>query len=379
MRLPRILILLIATPALLHAQGSTRFPMSRDSIVGRLADLQRIHTPEGIDEVEALDVNGAKEWIAIRGLNRSNPILLVLHGGPGSAMMGMSWSYQKPWEDFFTVVNWDQRGVGKNFNAADTARLAATMTVEQYVRDAEVVVRHVLKKLGQRKLVLMGYSFGTSFGPLLVQAHPELFHAWVGVGVAAGDEDGESGEAALYARVLQLAKASNDTGAIRALDALAPYPPHPFDVRKALAVRKYVRQYDGGWYGKPDFSLYFSLPDFGAAYDSADVAKVLPGISWSEALLASEASASLTPSLTYAVPVVYMQGRYDLHTPYETARRQFDQLQAPRKTFISFERSAHMIMWEEPGKFLMSLVTEVLPLAGGRKEFVVMPDPPRRR
>ncbi len=71
-------------------------------------------------------------------------------------MLGMSWAYQKPWEDFFTVVNWDQRGVGKNFAAAGTARLGPTMTDQQHVRDAEVVVRHVLERLGQRKLVNVG-------------------------------------------------------------------------------------------------------------------------------------------------------------------------------------------------------------------------------
>lgn len=373
--------LLLAVPALLEAQNPNPFPMTRDSVVARLADLQRIHTPEGIEELEALDVNGAKEWISIRGLNRANPILFVLHGGPGSAMMGMSWSYQKPWEDFFTVVNWEQRGVGKNFDPADTARLASSMTVDQNVRDAEVVVRHVLRKLGHQKLVVMGYSFGTTLAPLLVQSHPELFYAYVGVGVGAqGEEGSDAAEAALYQRVLQLARRSKDTTAIAALQALAPYPSQPFDVKKALAVRTFVRQYDGGWYGKPDFTLYFSLQDFSAAYTATDAAHVIPGIQWSEQLLTRDVEGnSHTPSLTYKVPVLYLQGRYDLHTPYESARRQFDRIKAPKKTFISFERASHMVMWEEPGKFLLALVSNVLPLAGGRNEFEVMPDPPRRR
>jgi pimeloyl-ACP methyl ester carboxylesterase len=85
------------------------------------------------------------------------------------------------------------------------------------------------------------------------------------------------------------------------------------------------------------------------------------------------------PSLTYQVPVVYLQGRYDLHTPYAAAKAQFDKLVAPKKVFVTFERGAHMPMWEEPGKFLLTLVNEVLPLAGGRKEFVTIPDPVRKR
>ena len=33
------------------------------------------------------------------------------------------------------------------------------------------------------------------------------------------------------------------------------------------------------------------------------------------------------------------------------------------KKFITFERSAHLPMLEEPGKFLLSLVQDVLPLS----------------
>jgi proline iminopeptidase len=237
------LILAITTCALTaHAQGARTY--SRDDITSRLADLHRIHTPEGIEVVEPVEVNGSTQWISIRGLNKANPVLLVLHGGPGSPLMGMAWSYQKPWEDFFTVVNWDQRGVGKSFTVADSARLGPTFSNEQLLLDGEVIVQHVLKKLGKQKLFLMGYSWGTVFGPHMVTRHPEWYHAWIGMGVSSGG----GGEAYLYNRVMHLARASKDTIGIRELEALAPYPgPGPFDIPRALAVRKWVRKYDGGW------------------------------------------------------------------------------------------------------------------------------------
>ncbi len=354
------------------------YPMSRDSIVGRIADLNRIHTPEGIEVVEPVNVNGSTQWISIRGLNRANPILLFVHGGPGSAMLGMSWAYQKPWEDFFTVVNWDQRGVGKNFSAADTTRLGPTMTDEQHVRDAEVVVRHVLARLGQRKLVLMGYSWGTAFTPRVVLERPELFHAWVGVGVASRDG---GGEAALYSRVLDLARRSNDTAGVRELEAMAPYPgPGPFDVRQALAVRKWVRRYDGGWYGKPDFDLYFSLNEWGTAYSVEEATSINAAMGWAERRLTRTGALETGPGpVRFPVPVVFLMGRYDLHTPYPTARAYFDRIEAPSKKFVTFERASHMIMFEEPGRFLLTLVNDVLPLAGGAKDFEPKPDPIRRR
>ena len=46
---------------------------SRDSITAKLADLRKIHTPEGIEALEQIDVGGTKQWISIRGLNKANP------------------------------------------------------------------------------------------------------------------------------------------------------------------------------------------------------------------------------------------------------------------------------------------------------------------
>lgn len=42
------------------------------------------------------------------------------------------------------------------------------MTDDQHVRDAEVVVRHVLERLGQEKLILPGRPWGTIFTSRLV-------------------------------------------------------------------------------------------------------------------------------------------------------------------------------------------------------------------
>ena len=374
--------LLVAVPVTVAAQGAaplpaTGFPMSRDTIVGRIADLQRIHTPEGIETLEPVEVNGTRQWISIRGLNRANPILLVVHGGPGSPMLPMTWAYQKPWEDFFTVVNWDQRGVGKNWNPADTARLRPTMTPAQHVRDAEVVVRHVLKRLGQQKLVIMGYSWGTMFTPLLVQQHPELFHAWVGVGVSGGDAI--AGDV-LHTRLAEIARARRDTQAMRELEAMAPGATGgPRGIDRALALRKWARLYDGGWYGKPTLDLFFLLSDWGPEYTTAEAASLVAATQWGARAIVGGQTDGSTPSYRYPVPMFFLMGRYDLHTPYASAKAHFDRIEAPRKRFVTFERSAHLVMFEEPGRFLLTLVNEVLPLAGGAKSFEVIPEPRLRR
>lgn len=383
-RVARVLVVMAAIGGAVaaHAQGaaapSPKFPASRDSIVGRIADLQRIHTPEGIEVLEPVEVNGTTQWISIRGLNRNNPILLVVHGGPGSAMIASTWTYQKPWEDFFTVVNWDQRGVGKNWNPADTARLRPTMTSEQHVRDAEVIVRHVLRRLGQQKLVLMGWSWGTAFTPTLVQRYPELFHAWVGMGVASSGAQGDGDP--LHTRLMEIARSNADTQAVRELVALAPdAPTGPRGIERALALRKWARIYDGGWYGKPNLDLFFVLSDWGPEYTTREAEMQVAATQWGTRAIIGRPAGGAAASDAYEVPMIFLMGRYDLHTPYASARAHFERITAPKKRFITFERSAHFVMLEEPGRFLLTLINEVLPLAGGARSFDIIPEPQRRQ
>lgn len=365
--LPILLAAGACEPASLEPSQAAVEGIPRDSITARLADVRRIHTPEGIETVEPVEVNGTTQWISTRGLNRDNPILLVLHGGPGSPVMGMSWAYQKPWEDFFTVVNWDRRGVGKSFVAADSARLAPTMTLSQLVDDAEVVVEHVLESLGQEKLVIMGYSYGSVIAPLLVERRPELFHAYVGFGQSSGVDN----EPELYRSLLERVREANDTTALRELEAFQPYPPPEGEpaLETLIAVRQYARAYDGGWYGKPTFDLYYVLPDWGPEYTEAEAAEVLPAMSWAGRSIIDGGGDDDRLVEEFDVPVVFLHGRYDLHTPYSGALAYFERIEAPHKSFVSFERSSHMIMFEEPGRFLLALLEEVLPLAGGAATF----------
>jgi pimeloyl-ACP methyl ester carboxylesterase len=361
----------------LEVQGQQLGPRpttwSRDSITAKLADLRKIHTPEGIEVLEQIDVGGTKQWISIRGLNKANPVLLMIHGGPGSPVMAMSWAFQKPWEDFFTVVQWDQRGMGKNFVTTDTAAVGPTMSTDRLTQDAEEVVAYLRKKLAKDKIVVLGFSFGTSIGTRLAAARPEWLHAYIGVGQSA-----PNGERYLYDRVMTVATQRNDTAALRELKAIAPYPPATgFDIDKALLARKYARMYDGGWYGKRDFNLYFSLPDWGQEYTQADADAYLPALKWSEhAVMGAPRQPGPRPTGrqgVYTVPVILMMGRHDLHTPYEAAKVWFDRITSPNKKFITFERSSHYPMFEEPGRFLATLLSEVLPLTGEAATFTRLP------
>ena len=61
-------------------------------------------------------------------------------------------------------------------------------------------------------------------------------------------------------------------------------------------------------------------------------------------------------------PVMLFEGRHDLNVNAVIASRWFDQLQAPSKKLVWFEDCAHRVFEDDPGKTLIALQRNVLPL-----------------
>src|SRR3546814_1690794 len=96
--------------------------------------------------------------------------------------MPTTWECQRPLEEYFTVVNYDQRGAGKTFLANDPDAVADTLHIERYVDDAIEIADHVRARLGKDKLIVMAHSWGTVVGMGDALERPELLHAHVGIG-----------------------------------------------------------------------------------------------------------------------------------------------------------------------------------------------------
>jgi len=341
-----------------------------------LAAVRRIATPEGIERLEQVDVGGDRQWICIRGRHRANPVLLVIHGGPGTPAMPLSWAYQNPWEDFFTVVNWDQRGVGRNAADADREQLLPTMSLERIVSDGEAVIEHLRRSLGKERIAVLGYSWGALVGVFLAARRPELLSVYVGTGQAVS----AAFEPLIHGEVLAAARRAGDEAAVRELEAMdvaagGTGSDGVFPLEQVRALRRHAARYDGMWYGRPDLQLMTDLCSLAPEYDERDLAAWRAGSAWIVAgpLGQDLATCDLRSLRSLQVPVVLLQGRYDLATPHAAAAAWLDALDAPFKQLVSFERSAHFVMLEEPGRFLLALVQHVLPLTEGAPPFARLP------
>ncbi len=84
----------------------------------RVAVAHAIQSPPGIDSLDPVQIRHIEQWIEVLGKNVSNPILLFIHGSPGIAFIPLAGAFQGPWEEHFTVVQWEQRGTGKTYAAS---------------------------------------------------------------------------------------------------------------------------------------------------------------------------------------------------------------------------------------------------------------------
>ncbi|ULQ57127.1 alpha/beta hydrolase [Flavihumibacter rivuli] len=343
---------------------------TREQAVQMLTNLRKIHTPEGIDTLQQIELNKEKQWISIKGRNRDNPILLFIHGGPASPIMPISWTFQSSWEDYFTVVQWDQRVTGKNWATADTVKARNELGAETIIKDGVELVNWLCKRYKKDKIFILGLSWGTMIGTHISTIIPEKIYAYIGVGQVyhANNED------YLYSRLLELAKKYNNTAALEELKSIQPYPhiDEETPITKMLVTRKWASIFNGGWYGKPSLELYYTLPQLSPDYNENDLKFQFQSMAFGSRFLVDDMQRATSP-MNFKVPIFILMGRYDLYTPYAKAKIYFDNLKAPSKKFITYERSAHFPMIEEPGRFLITLVNDIRPLAGKVKDYTIDP------
>src|SRR6516165_10597795 len=132
-----------------------------------------------IDQLTSLAVNGTVQWLQLQSADQDLPLLLILHGGPGYAIMPLFHHTNPQLESRFLVVNWDQRGAGRSF---DKSIPASTMNLDQFLDDVHTVTTSLKERFGRKKIYLLGHSWGTVLGLRAVAAWPGDYHAFIGVG-----------------------------------------------------------------------------------------------------------------------------------------------------------------------------------------------------
>lgn len=362
MRTLLVLAALALVPAHAYAQEPPG-PHSRAEATAIISGMRKIVTPGGIERLRKVRIGGIDQWVSIRGNDRRNPILLMLHGGPGWVSMPTSWYFQRGWEEYFTVVQWDQRGAGKTYAENDPQKIAPTMTAERMIADTEEMVAWLRQEFGKEKIFVLGHSWGSYLGLELARRKPQWLYAYIGMGQAI---DIPESERRGWAWTLEQARKDHNTEAIDDLESIAPYAQgkSPVPLTDLMKQRKWLNHYGGMVYGRSGGEAEGAAFQLSPEYTDEDLSKVWEANEFSmNALLPKLMTVDFTDVRKLDCPVILFLGRHDFNVSSSVAAEWFEHVDAPSKRLVWFENSAHEVMNEEPGKMLVSLVRYARPLA----------------
>ena len=303
-----------------------------------------MQTPDGgINESMYIDINGTKQWINIYGEDVENPVLLYLHGGPGSATSDIDYAFTRKWADVYTVVTWDQRNCGKSYDAKQND---IEITRELLMTDGKEVTEFIREYLAKDKITILGHSWGSVFGANLVLAYPEYYECFIGTGQLVDSLENEEAfkqEAVLWAE-----------GDEEILELVNQLTPAQVTMEHVTARNKIMEKYGYGMMENGSdyhlvptviFNPNYSLIDW-INYFKRDM-KVYFDFFVSEEF----ASFSLKGRSDYRVPFYNINGDKDYQTNYKLAQEYFDAVNAPYKQMFLMENMTHGLLLSDSDGF----------------------------
>jgi pimeloyl-ACP methyl ester carboxylesterase len=307
--------------------------------------------PNGIAELQPVDLNGYPQWLLMRGQDVSRPVLLFLHGGPGESNMWLAHYTMKELEKYFVCVNWDQRGTGKSFRPGPPPE---TMTIDQFVKDTISLIELLRSRFGQQKVLLLGHSWGSVLAMKVAAARPDLLFAVIGMGQVV---DMKRGEDLSYRYVLERAHAEHNRKAIRSLEQLGGADTYRKDGK--FVQRRWLVRYGGVMHALDTgvvVSILLNAPE-------CSIGDCIRGLTMRDMKFSCRRMGDEVMGVNLlqeipelCVPVFFLAGRYDYTTPCVLVEQFYASLHAPYKKLIWFEHSAHMPHMEEPDKFQRVLI-----------------------
>ncbi|WP_405159115.1 alpha/beta fold hydrolase [Paenibacillus sp. FSL H8-0283] len=308
----------------------------------------KIKGENSISMLEQVEINGTGHEVMIRGVDRTNPILIFVHGGPGCSEIPYVRKYQKELEQHFTVVHYDQRGSGKSYHFFEDY---SNLTTDVLVDDLLALRDYVSKELGQEKVILIGHSFGTYIGMKAAAKAPTQFHAYIGIGQMANTLQSEL-ESLEY--TYEQAKQAGNEDDVKKLELIRS----SIEQGKELTPRILLQKYGGAARLINENRDYISGFLLNPEYNGLDMIRFYSGMFSSQDILLREAFDQNLPDIVdhLEIPTYFVTGKYDYMTTANAARDYFDVLDAPIKDFIVLNESAHYPQFEEKEKFVKWLI-----------------------
>jgi pimeloyl-ACP methyl ester carboxylesterase len=320
-----------------------RRPHGRRLAAARLA----AGPPAGIYEAGFLHLGGIDQWVTVRGEDPAAPVLLMIHGGPGSPYTPFN-SQLGEWERELIVVQWDQRGGGHTWIMSGRHD-AAPLTLDRLADDGIDLAEQLTARFG-RRVLLVGSSVGSLIGAMIARRRPDLFTALVAANLGAADSAHES-----YRLAHEAASRGRDRRTLARLNRIGP-DPATWSPRDAEAVAKAAIRVSRD---VPDMVYDLMLPAlmYDPTLTMAGIRAIGRGMRHSlEALQPQYANFDFDAlGWDFAIPYVAIHGEGDLVSPLAPARRHIERVRSPRTRFVAVPGAGHLVEFAAPARFLTEL------------------------
>jgi pimeloyl-ACP methyl ester carboxylesterase len=313
-----------------------------------------------IDRASFVPISGIDQWVSIRGENRTNPVLLVVHGGPGEAQWPQAEVY-RPWEKSFIVVQWDQRGAGHTFGRYGTN--TSDVTLDRISKDGVELAGYLCRELGKKKIIIVGHSWGSIVATRMVQIRPDLFAAYVGTGQAASWMAMVNIQ---YDLLLAKARKDGNQATVKELESIGRPGPTNGDHFSLLNKYNFFSLWapsDQAWIqhlrGQAN-ELKTKEPE--------QFKNLEDGMQFSgEHVLPDQIATNLLETACEIHTAYFViQGQDDVITPTRAVIDYFKCIKAPKKELILIPNAGHFAFMTASDKFLEVLTTKVRPVAIAR-------------
>ena len=303
---------------------------------------------EQISEENYILINGIEQWVTIKG-NPSKPIILFLHGGPGSPITPYVDVLYKDLEKDFIVVQWDQRGSGRTYGHNNPPEELTPeylkenpLTLEQMTNDGVALSEYLLKRLGKQKIILFGTSWGSALGVKIAAKRPDLFFAYVGHSQIVDP----TLDLKRYNDIYRMAKEKNDDDALKILNTIGK-PPYT-SAGNVGQLYKVIKKYEKANSTPAPENWFILAPAYDNEFDNknrdeGDDYSFVNFVGDSKLGVQSMGASInlMRDNLNFKIPVYLIQGEEDILTPKEMSRKYFDAIKAPKKEYFLLPKAAH--------------------------------------
>lgn len=312
--------------------------------------------PGSIAELTSVAVNDQDLGVMIRGHDRANPVLLFLAGGPGGSELGAMRRHLPTLEEHFTVVTWDQRGTGRSYGELDPAD---TLTLDSVLDDTLAVTDYLRERFDQERIYLVGQSWGSTLGVLAVQAAPQRYRAFVGVGQMVSQL---ATDRIFYHDTLSWAEQTGKDDLVAELHDIGPPPysdPGDYETTLSHEMEMYPYDHSHNSEGRGQMSENLLVDE----YSLTEQVRVLAGT--------LDTFATLYPQLqdvdfretatSFEVPMFFVQGAHEAPGRADVFAEWYPLVDAPTKDRVVFATSGHRPLFEQPPEFVDYLIETVIP------------------